>query len=67
MFDAELALRTINEVGSDYLVAGTDVGFFIEDKPVEAMRRFITWMLVSGIPDKTVERIVKLNARELLY
>jgi hypothetical protein len=54
-------------VGSDYLVAGTDVGFFIEDKPVEAMRRFITWMLVSGIPDKTVERIVKLNARELLY
>jgi predicted metal-dependent TIM-barrel fold hydrolase len=67
LFDAELALRTINEVGSDYLVAGTDVGFFIEDRPVEAMRRFVTWMLVSGIPDKTVERIVKLNARELLY
>ena len=67
LFDADLTLRTINEIGPDYLVAGTDCGIFIEDRPVEAMRRFITWMLFSGVPDEIVERIVKLNARELLY
>lgn len=67
LFDEDLTLRTIKEVGPERLVAGTDCGMFVEDSPAEAMRRFITWMLYSGIPDETVERIVKINARELLY
>lgn len=66
-FDPEFMLQIIREVDTRYLVAGTDAGAFIVTKPVESMRRFITWMLHFGIPDETVEKIVKINAKKLLY
>ncbi len=66
-FDAALTLRVINEIGPERLVMGSDCGMFTGDSPVDGMRRLITWMLHSGIPDSAVERIAKTNARELLY
>lgn len=67
LFDEELTLRAIKEVDTSHIVIGTDNGMFNEDSPVEGMRKYITWMLLSGIPDKTVKRMVQANARELLY
>lgn len=67
MFNADWNLQALKEIDPAYFVAGTDVGLFQEDRPVESMRRFITWMLVVDIPDKVVGRIVKINAKELLY
>lgn len=66
-FDAALILRVIKEIGPERLVMGSDCGMFTGDAPVDGMRRLITWMLHSGIPDSAVERIAKSNARELLY
>lgn len=66
-FDADLVLRVIKEIGPEHLVMGSDCGMFTGDSPVDGMRRLITWMLHSGVPDKTVERIAKINAKELLY
>lgn len=66
-FDADLILRVIKEVGPERLVMGSDCGMFTGDSPVDGMRRLITWMLHSGVPDPIVERIAKTNARELLY
>ena len=66
-FDADLILRVIKEIGPEFLVMGSDCGMYTGDSPVDGMRRLITWMLQSGVPDKDVERIAKANARELLY
>ena len=65
--DEDLTLRAIREVDPERLVAGTDCGLFTLDSPVEAIRRFIAWTLHSGIPDEIVAKIVKTNARNLLY
>lgn len=66
-FDADLVLRVIKEIGPERLVMGSDCGMFTGDSPVDGMRRLITWMLHSGVPDEAVERMAKANARELLY
>lgn len=66
-FDEDYTLRIIKEVGPEHLVAGTDAGLYLHDIPVEAMRKLIAWMLQADIPDKDVERIAKINARQLLY
>ncbi|MBI2317541.1 MAG: hypothetical protein HYU75_11190 [Betaproteobacteria bacterium] len=66
-FDADLVLRVIKEIGPERLVMGSDCGMFTGDSPVDGMRRLITWMLHSGVPDEAVARIAKSNARELLY
>jgi len=67
MFDMDEVLKVIEVVGPDHLVVGTDVGNFREMIPVEAIRVFITRLLIAGIPDKDVEKMVKINPRRLLY
>jgi len=67
LFDMDLALKVIKVVGPDHLVVGTDLGNIGEVMPVDAMRTFITRLLVAGIPDEDVEKMVKTNARTLLY
>ena len=54
-------------VGADHIVIGTDQGNFRGFRPVAAMRHFITQMLHRGILDTDVEKMVKTNARNLLY
>ena len=60
-------LKTIEVIGPEHLVLATDAGIFTEVCPVEAMRTFIAEMLVHGVSDKDVERMVKTNSAELLY
>ena len=67
LFDEDLTLKLLKEVDSSHIVIGSDNGMFNEDSPAEGMRKFICWMLMSGIPDETVKRMVQANARELLY
>ena len=60
-------MEAVKVVGCDRIVIGTDCGHFAFPAPVEAMRLFITGMLMRGIPDKDVEKMVKTNPRDLLY
>jgi len=60
-------LEAVKVVGPDHIVIGTDCGHFAFPAPLEAMRLFITGMLTRGIPDKDVEKMLKTNARNLLY
>jgi hypothetical protein len=60
-------LEAVKVVGCDHIVIGTDCGHFSFPSPLEAMRLFITGMLTRGIPDRDVEKMLKINARNLLY
>jgi hypothetical protein len=60
-------LEAVKVVGCDHIVIGTDCGHFAFPSPLEAMRLFITGMLTRGIPDQDVEKMLKINARNLLY
>jgi hypothetical protein len=60
-------LATYKLVGPDRIVCGSDSGCFEFYTPVVAFTAYITGMLTHGIPDKDVEKMVKTNARELLY
>ena len=54
-------------VGPDRIIASSDQGLWLGGSPVANMRQYIIWMLFLGIPDKDIEKMVKTNARELLY
>lgn len=54
-------------VGCDRIIASTDCGHFAAPTPVEAMRLFVTGMLMRDISDKDVEKMVKINPSGLLY
>ena len=60
-------IKAVKTVGSDRIVIGTDCGSFAYPAPLEAMRLFITGMLMRGIPDGDVEKMVKINSSRLLY
>lgn len=60
-------MQVYKMVGPDRIIACTDAGIFMSPSPVEAMRLYITGMLVRDVPDKDVEKMVKLNASSLLY
>jgi microsomal dipeptidase-like Zn-dependent dipeptidase len=60
-------MEVVKVVGCDRVVIGSDCGHFAFPAPVEAMRLFITGMLMRGILDKDVEKMVKTNPSELLY
>ncbi len=63
----DVFMEATKVVGCDRLIAGTDCGHFVFPSPVDAMRLFITEMLLHGIPDKDVEKMVKINPSALLY
>jgi hypothetical protein len=67
MWDWEEFMEAVKVVGCDRIVIGTDCGSFAYPAPIESLRLFITGMLMRGIPDKDVERMVKINPSEMLY
>jgi hypothetical protein len=60
-------MHVYKAVGPDRIIASTDLGHFESLSPVEGMRVYITGMLVRGIPEKDVEKMVKHNPTMLLY
>ena len=64
---ASMFMEAVKVVGCDRIVIGTDCGHFAFPAPVEAMRLFITGMLMRGSPDNDVEKMVKTNSSDLLY
>jgi hypothetical protein len=66
MFDLDYYLSVIKRVGVDYVVFGSDCGHFKNVPPTESLRMFITALLLAGVPDKDVERIVRINPSRLL-
>ena len=60
-------MQVYQTVGPDRIIASTDCGIFMSPSPLEAMRLYITGMLVRDVPDKDVEKMVKTNPSNLLY
>jgi len=54
-------------VGCDRIIAATDCGHFASPTPVEAMRLFIVGMIMQGITEKDIEKMVKNNPSTLIY
>jgi hypothetical protein len=63
----DLFIQVTKIVGSEHITAGTDCGHFAGPTPVDAMRIFITGMLVRDVLDKDIEKMVKINPGELIY
>jgi len=60
-------MQLYKTVGPDRIIAATDTGIFMSPSPAEAMRLYITGMLVRDVPDKDVAKMVKTNPGALLY
>lgn len=56
----------INQVGPEHCVLATDLGRFTYPPPVEGLRMFIAALLLGGIKEKDLERMVKTNPASLL-
>jgi microsomal dipeptidase-like Zn-dependent dipeptidase len=67
LFYLEEALDIIRVVGPEHIVIASDCGHFQMPPPVESLRLMITELLLHGIPDKDVEKMVKTNPATLLY
>lgn len=66
-FHLEETLNIINKVGADNIVIASDCGHFEFPSPVEGLRLIITHLLVQGVKDEDVKKMVKLNPEKLLY
>lgn len=66
-FYMDEVLDIIKVVGADNIVIGSDCGHFEFPAPVEALRLMVTALLVHGVPDKDVEKMVKTNPATLVY
>ena len=62
----QATINMINQVGPEFCVLATDLGRFSYCTPVEGLRMFIAAMLMAGIKDKDIERMVKINPAHLL-
>lgn len=67
LFYMEEALDIIRVVGPENIVIGSDCGHFQMPPPVQSLRLMITELLIAGIPDKDVEKMVKTNPATLVY
>jgi len=59
-------VEMIKQVGPDHCVLATDMGRFNYAPPVEGMRMFIAALLMAGITEKDIEKMVKINTAYLL-
>ena len=66
-FNIEESLKIIKEVGADNIVIASDCGHIEFPSPVEAFRLMITELLIKGISDEDVEKMIKINPNTLLY
>jgi hypothetical protein len=62
----QVIIDMINQVGPEHCVLGTDLGRFTYPPPVEGLRMFIADLLLGGIKETDIERMVKTNPAYLL-
>lgn len=59
-------ISMIQEVGPEYCVLATDLGMLNYPPPVEGLRMFMAGLLMGGMKEKDLERMVKINPAFLL-
>lgn len=59
-------VEMIRQVGPEHCVLATDLGRINYPLPVEGMRTFLAILLLAGIQEKDIERMVKINPAYLL-
>ena len=66
-FSWDVFMRAYKLIGPEKLIAASDAGYFARTTPMVCMRAYITEMLLQGIPEKDIEKMVKTNPKRLLY
>jgi predicted TIM-barrel fold metal-dependent hydrolase len=64
--DRTEVLEIIEKVGPDKCVMATDFGSMLNPPPVEGMKLFIRLLLAMGVPEKSIDTMLKENAANLL-
>ena len=59
-------IEMIRQVGPEHCVVATDLGRFAYAPPAEGLRMFIAALLLGGVREKDLERMVKINPAHLL-
>lgn len=67
LFYMEEALEFIKVVGANHVVIASDCGHFESPSPVDALRLMITELLLNGVSDEDVRKMVQSNPARLLY
>ena len=66
-FSWDVFMEAYKVVGPDRIIAASDNGIYDAFTPIGAFKHFVTGMLTRGVPDKDVEKMIKVNPAELLY
>jgi len=62
----DLFMQAVTELGCDNIIASTDSHYQFAT-PIELFRIFISGMIHRGISDRDIEKMVKINASNLIY
>lgn len=60
-------IEAINKIGADHFVLGSDSGRWDAPPPIPLYRIMVTKLLLRGIPDTDIEKMVRLNAEKLIW
>lgn len=60
-------LEVIKEVGADHIILASDCGSWAFPPPATQYRSLIIRLLQSGVPEADIEKMVKINARNLIF
>ena len=66
-FSWDVFMKAYELIGPNRLIAASDAGYFSRVTPVVTMRAYITEMLLHEIPEKEIEKMIKINPKKLLY
>jgi len=54
-------------VGPDRIIASTDNGHFEAPSPADSLRMYVAGMLLRGVSEKDIEKMIQINPARLLY
>jgi hypothetical protein len=60
-------MQVYETVGPDHIIATTDNGHFEAPSPADSMRMYVAGMLLRGVPEKDVAKMISTNPAKLLY
>lgn len=66
-FEWDVFMKAYELIGPDRMIASTDSGTVTRPNPVIGMRGYITEMIMHGIPEKDIVKMIKTNPKRLLY
>ncbi len=60
-------VAAVKEVGAEHFILGTDLGNWVFPPPVASFKLFLSLCVDYGIPEADVEKMAKINAKNLIF